>query len=67
MDHCTAAIFGGALISVLVTPMEGVKARLQVQYSDRGTGGAAVRAQGIGPGPYKGVVLTHVMIVTQKC
>ena len=27
-----AAVLSGAMISVVVTPMEGVKARLQVQY-----------------------------------
>jgi len=32
-----AAMISGALISVLVTPMEGIKARLQVQYTN-GTG-----------------------------
>ena len=32
-DHMKGALVTGAFISVLVTPMEGVKARLQVQYS----------------------------------
>jgi hypothetical protein len=29
-DTCAAAVASGALISIIVTPMEGIKARLQV-------------------------------------
>jgi solute carrier family 25 carnitine/acylcarnitine transporter 20/29 len=36
-ETMTAAVMSGALISILVTPMEGIKARLQVQY-DSGKG-----------------------------
>ena len=36
-DSMKAALISGALISVLVTPMEGIKARLQVQYSTAGS------------------------------
>ena len=36
-DHMKGALFTGAFISFLVTPMEGVKARLQVQYGSSGT------------------------------
>lgn len=48
LDHCTAAVIGGSIISVLVTPMEGVKARLQVQYAAGGKGA------GVGGVIYKG-------------
>eukprot|EP00054_Salpingoeca_dolichothecata_P007802 m.44687 g.44687 ORF g.44687 m.44687 type:complete len:320 (-) comp17300_c0_seq2:28-987(-) len=34
LDHSSASLVSGAFISLLVTPMEGVKARLQVQYED---------------------------------
>lgn len=37
-ETMAAAVASGALISVLVTPMEGIKARLQVQYSTTGVG-----------------------------
>eukprot|EP00041_Stephanoeca_diplocostata_P021271 m.491295 g.491295 ORF g.491295 m.491295 type:complete len:347 (+) comp21784_c0_seq29:296-1336(+) len=37
-DTMQAAVLSGAAISIVVTPMEGIKARLQVQY---GSGGAA--------------------------
>ena len=36
-DHMKGALITGACISLLVTPMEGIKARLQVQYSTAGT------------------------------
>ena len=42
-DHVKAAFFSGFLISFIVTPIEGVKARLQVQYKS-------------GEGSYKGPV-----------
>lgn len=32
-DHMKGALITGAFISILVTPMEGIKAKLQVQYS----------------------------------
>ena len=48
LNHCTAAVIGGSIISVLVTPMEGVKARLQVQYAAGGKGA------GVGGVIYKG-------------
>jgi len=42
-DHVKAAFFSGFLISFIVTPIEGVKARLQVQYKT-------------GEGSYKGPI-----------
>lgn len=41
-----AALVSGALISLVVTPMEGVKARLQVQYNRSGALGEAPRYAG---------------------
>ena len=41
-DSMKAAVLSGFLISALVTPMEGIKARLQVQYAS----GAAARYTG---------------------
>lgn len=35
-DTCIAAVISGGIISLLVAPMEGVKARLQLQYSNAG-------------------------------
>lgn len=32
-DTCAAAVGSGAIISLIVTPMEGIKARLQVRPS----------------------------------
>ena len=50
-DHMKGALVTGAFISVLVTPMEGVKARLQVQYS------ATTTTTGTGTKPlYKGPI-----------
>eukprot|EP00039_Didymoeca_costata_P030029 m.27600 g.27600 ORF g.27600 m.27600 type:complete len:168 (+) comp7911_c0_seq3:125-628(+) len=43
-DTMMAAVASGAFISIVVTPMEGIKARLQVQYA--------------GDAAYKGVCLT---------
>ena len=67
-DSMKAALASGALISLLVTPMEGVKARLQVQYAAR-PGAAAykgpidcamqvLRSQGLAHGLYRGWLMT---------
>lgn len=39
VDVAQAAVLGGACISLLVAPMEGVKARLQVNYARKGEAG----------------------------
>ncbi|KNC79025.1 hypothetical protein SARC_08566 [Sphaeroforma arctica JP610] len=54
-----AAVVSGALISVLVTPMEGVKARLQVQYGKGYTGPVdcarhVIQKLGVRNGLYRG-------------
>ena len=48
-EVCLAAVAGGAAISTIVAPMEGVKARLQVQYSAASAGTGAGAAHYAGP------------------
>jgi len=48
-ETCLAAVFSGAFISILVAPMEGIKARLQVQYSAAAPQLGAVRIGYLGP------------------
>ena len=48
-----AAVASGAFISIVVTPMEGIKARLQVQYA--------------GDAAYKGVCLATYLFPFQYC
>ena len=61
-DTMRAAVVSGGLISVLVAPMERIKARLQVQYS--GSGGVAACAKqlvgdnGLRQGLYRGWAAT---------
>ena len=60
-ETMTAAVMSGAFISIFVTPMEGIKARLQVQYdSGRGYKGPVdcakqvYRKLGLANGIYRG-------------
>jgi solute carrier family 25 (mitochondrial carnitine/acylcarnitine transporter), member 20/29 len=62
-DHMRGALFTGAFISFLVTPMEGVKARLQVQYSAASS--SATSASGRGSLLYKGPIDCAVKITRQ--
>ena len=54
-DTMMAAVVSGALISAVVTPMEGIKARLQVQYGGA-SGGGGVGGKGGGGFNYTGPV-----------
>jgi solute carrier family 25 carnitine/acylcarnitine transporter 20/29 len=64
------ALITGAFISFLVTPMEGIKAKLQVQYaatsSSSGTGGSAGGAAGAGGRQYKGPVDCFLKVLRQQ-
>ena len=69
-DHMKGALITGAFISFLVTPMEGIKAKLQVQYaatsSSSGTGGSAGGAAGAGGRQYKGPVDCFLKVLRQQ-
>jgi len=61
-EVCLSAVLGGAAISTIVAPMEGIKARLQVQYSAKGAAysgpvqcaRAVVAKLGVSQGLYRG-------------